>query len=100
MAKAAGVEAQIVHVPSDLIAAFDANMDAGLLGDKAHSVIFDNSKVKRLVPDFVCTTPLRPRHPRCHRLVRRQPRAPSDQPRCRRTDRPDRGGDGVDLAEK
>jgi nucleoside-diphosphate-sugar epimerase len=57
VAKAAGVEAQLVHVPSDLIAAFDANIGAGLLGDKTHSVIFDNSKIKRLVPDFVCTTP-------------------------------------------
>jgi nucleoside-diphosphate-sugar epimerase len=57
VAKAAGVEAKVVHVPSDLIAAFDANIGAGLLGDKTHSVIFDNSKIKRLVPDFVCTTP-------------------------------------------
>lgn len=57
VAKAAGVEAKLVHVPSDLIAAFDANIGAGLLGDKTHSVIFDNSKIKRLVPDFVCTTP-------------------------------------------
>jgi hypothetical protein len=30
---------------------------AGLLGDKAHSVIFDNSKIKRLVPDFAATIP-------------------------------------------
>ncbi len=57
VAKAAGVEAQLVHVPSDLIAAFDANLGAGLLGDKAHSMIFDNTKIKRLVPDFVSTTP-------------------------------------------
>ena len=28
-----------------------------LLGDKAHSVIFDNSKVKRLVPGWAATTP-------------------------------------------
>jgi len=54
---AAGVEPQIVHVPSDVIATFDAEVGAGLLGDKAHSVIFDNSKIKRLVPDFVATIP-------------------------------------------
>ena len=54
---AAGVEPQIVHVPSDLIAAFDPEMGAGLLGDKAHSVIFDNRKIKRLVPDFVASIP-------------------------------------------
>ena len=32
-------------------------MGAGLLGDKAHSVLFDNSKIKRLVPGFVATIP-------------------------------------------
>ena len=53
----AGVEPQIVHVPSDVIAAFDAEVGAGLLGDKAHSVIFDNSKIKRLVPDFAAPIP-------------------------------------------
>jgi nucleoside-diphosphate-sugar epimerase len=57
VAQAAGVEPQIVHVPSDLIAAFDPEMGASLLGDKAHSVIFDNTKIKRLVPDFTATIP-------------------------------------------
>jgi nucleoside-diphosphate-sugar epimerase len=55
LAHAAGVEPEIVHVPSDLIAAYDADWGAGLLGDKAHSVIFDNHKIKRLVPDFAAT---------------------------------------------
>ena len=57
MANAAGVEAQIVHVPSDLIAAYDPDWGAGLLGDKAHSVVFDNTKIKRVVPDFVAAIP-------------------------------------------
>ncbi len=57
LAKAAGTEAQIVHIPSDLINAFDPAWGAGLLGDKTHSMIFDNSKIKRIVPDFVCTIP-------------------------------------------
>jgi len=57
VAQAAGVEPQIVHVPSDVIAAFDAEVGASLLGDKAHSVIFDNTKIKRLVPDFVAAIP-------------------------------------------
>ena len=56
-ARAAGVEAHMVHVPSDLIAAYDKDWGDGLLGDKAASMVFDNSKIKRLVPDFVCTTP-------------------------------------------
>lgn len=57
VAAAAGVAAQLVHVPSELIAAFDADWGASLLGDKAHSMIFDNSKIKRLVPDFQATVP-------------------------------------------
>lgn len=57
VAAAAGTEARVLHVPSDLIAREDPSWGAGLLGDKAHCTIFDNSKVKRLVPDFVCTVP-------------------------------------------
>jgi nucleoside-diphosphate-sugar epimerase len=57
VARAAGVQADMVHVPSDLIAAFDPNLGAGLLGDKSNSMIFDNSKIKRFVPDFAATIP-------------------------------------------
>ncbi|MGC9469557.1 MAG: SDR family oxidoreductase [Anaerolineae bacterium] len=56
--RAAGVdEVEKVHVPSETIYAYDANWGAGLLGDKTHSVIFDNTKVKRIVPDYVATIP-------------------------------------------
>lgn len=51
-ARFARVEPKIVHVPSDLIARSHAEWGASLLGDKAHSALFDNSKVRRLVPDF------------------------------------------------
>ena len=57
LAAAAGVKATLVHVPSDLIAAYDPIWGESLLGDKTHSFILDNSKVKQLVPDFICTTP-------------------------------------------
>ena len=58
-ARAAGVaNPTYVHIPSDLINAYDPILGAGLLGDKTNSMIFDNSKIKRLVPDFICTTPL------------------------------------------
>lgn len=57
-AAAAGTEAKVVHVPSDTLAAFEGMGGDGLLGDKAHSVIFDNSKIKRFVPDFAATIPL------------------------------------------
>jgi len=52
VAQAAGAEPRLVHVPSDLIAAYDPAWGASLLGDKAHSMIFDNSKIRRLVPEF------------------------------------------------
>lgn len=57
VAHAAGVEPHIVHIPSDVIATYDPAWGAGLLGDKAHSAIFDNTKIKRLVPDFCATIP-------------------------------------------
>jgi nucleoside-diphosphate-sugar epimerase len=56
-AEAAGVEPQLVHIPSDLIAACVPEMRGGLLGDKAVSVVFDNTKIKRLVPDYCATVP-------------------------------------------
>lgn len=57
LARAAGTRADIVHVPSELIARHDREWGDSLLGDKSHSAIFDNSKIRRLVPDFVCTVP-------------------------------------------
>lgn len=59
IAEAAGVEARKIHIPSDFIATFDAEWGAGLLGDKSHSVIFDNSKIKRFVTNFEATIPYR-----------------------------------------
>ena len=56
-ARAAGVTPKLVHIPSERIAQYDPEWGAGLLGDKAYSVIFDNSKIKRLVPDFCAATP-------------------------------------------
>jgi nucleoside-diphosphate-sugar epimerase len=52
LAAAAGVTADIVHVPSDMIAAADPDWGAGLLGDKAHSMIFDNTKLRSVVPGY------------------------------------------------
>jgi nucleoside-diphosphate-sugar epimerase len=47
-----GVEPRLIHVPSDVIARYDREIGDGLLGDKAHSMIFDNTKIKQFVPDF------------------------------------------------
>jgi nucleoside-diphosphate-sugar epimerase len=57
VANAAGTEAKLIHIPSDFIAHFDANWGDGLLGDKMHSMIFDNSKIKRVVPEYVAAIP-------------------------------------------
>lgn len=56
LAWAAGAEEpQLVHVASETLAVFEPDWGQALLGDKMHSVIFDNSKIKRLVPDFAAT---------------------------------------------
>jgi nucleoside-diphosphate-sugar epimerase len=57
LAAAAGTAARIVHVPSDAIFAEDERWGRSLLGDKAHSVIFDNAKLRALVPDFTAAIP-------------------------------------------
>lgn len=54
---AIGVEPNIVHIPSDLIIAYDPEKLGTLIGDKINSVVFDNSKIKRFVPDFICEVP-------------------------------------------
>lgn len=52
LAEALGVEAELVHVASETIAAVLPDIGPGLLGDKAHSMHFDNAKVKALVPEY------------------------------------------------
>jgi nucleoside-diphosphate-sugar epimerase len=54
--RAAGVSPVLVHVPSQRIASVDPDWGASLLGDKAHSMVFDNAKIKAAVPDFHATT--------------------------------------------
>lgn len=54
--QAIGVEPKLVHIPSDYIAACWPDKLGTLAGDKAVSVVFDNSKIKRFVPDYCATT--------------------------------------------
>jgi nucleoside-diphosphate-sugar epimerase len=56
-AAAAGVEARIVHIPSDFIAACMPDFSGTLLGDKSWSSVFDTTKIHRFVPDFRAVTP-------------------------------------------
>lgn len=55
MARELGVTLNAIHIPSDFIAKIDPRMEGSLLGDKAHSMIFDNNKIKRFAPDFKAT---------------------------------------------
>ena len=56
-ARAAGREPQIVHIPSDFIVRCEESLRGQLLGDKSRSVIFDNSKIRRIVPGFRALIP-------------------------------------------
>jgi nucleoside-diphosphate-sugar epimerase len=58
IAAAAGLEPDIVHIASDFIAASAPELAEGLLGDKAYSLVFDTSKLKRFVPGFQAAVPL------------------------------------------
>jgi len=58
LAAAAGVpNVPIVHVASETIARVLPDNGPGLIGDKAHSVVFDNSKVRALRPGFAQKVP-------------------------------------------
>lgn len=61
IADALGVELKAYHVSSEFLAAvgdpLGYDFEGGLIGDKAVSVVFDNSKLKRAVPDMRTTVP-------------------------------------------
>ena len=48
IAHAAGTTAQLIHIPSEFIAKYNKVWGDGLLGDKSHSMVFDNSKINQL----------------------------------------------------
>jgi nucleoside-diphosphate-sugar epimerase len=57
IASAAGTKMKPVYIPSDAICKFNPELTGTLLGDKTWCAIFDNSKIKRLVPNFAATVP-------------------------------------------
>jgi nucleoside-diphosphate-sugar epimerase len=57
LAEAAGVAPNLVHIPVDFLAKLSDWERSNLLGDKAHSAVFDNSKIKRFVPGFQAIIP-------------------------------------------
>jgi nucleoside-diphosphate-sugar epimerase len=57
LAEGLGVEADLVHVASESIAAVVPDLGPGLIGDKANSMVFDNSKIKAFVPEYRAIVP-------------------------------------------
>ena len=59
IADALGVELNAYHIASDFLAAVGRQYDfaGALLGDKSNCVVFDNTKLKRLVPQMTTTVP-------------------------------------------
>ena len=53
-----GVAANIVHVPTDTLIAYNKEWEGPLTGDKSWSALFDNAKVKRVAGDFTCADDL------------------------------------------
>ncbi len=58
IARGLGVEASIVHVPTDTLVRYRPDWAGPLLGDKTWTTLFDNSKVKGVAGDFACATDL------------------------------------------
>ena len=81
IADALGVELKAYHVSSELLTALGPDYDfkGSLTGDKAVSVVFDNSKIKRLAPDLKTNVPF-------HKGVRRALNYILDHEECRRED--------------
>jgi nucleoside-diphosphate-sugar epimerase len=48
------LEPNVIHIPSDLIGVYHPDSLGSLVGDKSNSVVFDNSKIKRFVPEYSC----------------------------------------------
>jgi len=57
IASAAGLELKITNIPSDFISKYDYEWGCNLLGDKGYDTVFDNSKIKGIVPDFKASIP-------------------------------------------
>ncbi len=49
----------ILKIPTDFICEIAPELTGNLKGDKSHAGVFDNSKIKRFVPEFQCRKPVR-----------------------------------------
>ena len=51
-----GAEVKAVHIPSDTLSRLWPELTGNLLGDKSNNALFDNSKIKAAVPEFMTRT--------------------------------------------
>jgi nucleoside-diphosphate-sugar epimerase len=58
IARGLGVEADLVHVPTDTLVKYHRDWEGPLVGDKTWAALFDNTKVKHVVGDFDCARDL------------------------------------------
>ena len=57
VAQAAGYELKITYLPAEIISKYDSEWGYNLFGDKGYDTVFDNSKIKSIVPDFRASIP-------------------------------------------
>lgn len=55
--EAIGVDVNTVHIPSEVVNRISPFIGQGLMGDKCYSMVFDNFKIRKLVPDFRAEIP-------------------------------------------
>jgi nucleoside-diphosphate-sugar epimerase len=70
-----GVDVDLVHVPTDTLVLYREEWKQYLLGDKAYTALFDNSKIRSVAGDFTCEPDLESilRGPYQHWLARGGP---------------------------
>ena len=56
--RAIGADPELVHVPTDSLVRFHPDWEGFLRGDRAHTLLFDNSKIKSVAGDFSCESDL------------------------------------------
>jgi nucleoside-diphosphate-sugar epimerase len=81
IADALGVDLIPYYVSSEMLADMsDYDLTGSLIGDKANSVIFDNTKVKSLVPDFEATVSAKEGIEKTVRYILAHPELQKDDP--------------------
>ena len=54
--RALGVKPKLVHIASETLGMLNPEWVGALIGDKSNTVLFDNTKIKRAVPEYNATT--------------------------------------------